>query len=742
VETLWRCQHAFGFDDGAPQHPDPGDAIGGFRLLCELGRGAHGRVFLATQSALGGRAVVLKLAPKTGCEHLSLARLQHSHIVPLYSAHEFPERGLRGLCLPYFGQTTLAALLADLSEQSVATRTGAGLLAALKAREGRAPVPLPVRGPACEVMGRASYVETICEIGIALADALAYAHAHGLVHLDVKPSNVLIAADGVPMLLDFHLARAPLAAGDPPPPWLGGTPEYMAPELAAAVDAVRSGRHIPATVDGRTDVYSLGLLLSEALGLGLDGGPGRLDIPAGLRDILARCTLPNPADRYPNAEQLAVDLRRHLADLPLRGVPNRSLAERWQKWRRRRPLALPGLMICAAVVLCGVWLGLHVNNQAERASVALREGEAHLQHGRFAESVETFRGGEAILRGVPFSGAIARRLHDGRSKAERARAANDLHRLCEQVRPLYAAELVTPEDARAALSRCREVWAQRQAIVAHLDGQPAPSLDRQWRADLLDVGVLTAHLHARQAAPADRESAHRQALAVLAEAESLLGPSGALYRERAVHARAIGALALEDEASRRAEALVPQSAWEYLIAGRAFFAAGDFTRAGAAFDRCLELDPGSLWGNNYRGLCRLRLRDWAGAAADFSACVALAPQTAWCYSNRGLAHTESGRLDWASADFDRGLALDPNCAAALIGRATVRYRAGRFADALADLRLAQATGTPPATVHYHTAAVHLAVGDRLAAIAALRDCLACDPSHADARAALDRLDSK
>jgi tetratricopeptide (TPR) repeat protein len=740
VETLWRCQHAFGFDGGSPQHPEPGDALGGFRLLCELGRGAHGRVFLATQSALGGRAVVLKLAPKTGGEHLSLARLQHSHIVPLYSAHEFPDRGLRGLCLPYFGQSTLAALLDDLSKRAVAPRTGSNLLATLRAREGRSPVPLPVGGPACTVMGRASYVEAICGIGIALADALAYAHAHGLVHLDVKPSNVLIAADGVPMLLDFHLARAPLAAGDAPPPWLGGTPEYMAPELAAAVEAVRRGAHVPAAVDGRTDVYSLGLLLKEALGV--VGNATRSDVPIGVSDILARCTRPDPAERYPDAAQLAADLRRHLAHLPLRGVPNRSLPERWHKWRRRRPLALPGLMICAAVVLCGVWLGSHANHQAERASIALREGEAHLQHGRFAESVETFRGGEVILRGVPFSGTIARRLHDGRLKAERARAASDLHRLCEQVRPLYAAELVTPEGAGAALTRCREVWAQRQSIVAHLEGQPTPDLDRQWRADLLDVGVLTAHLHARQASSVDREAAHRHALAVLDEAEALLGPSGVLYQERAVHARAIGSRALEDEASRRAEALPPRTAWEHLIAGRAFFAAGAFVRAGAAFDRCLELDPGSLWGNNYRGLCRLQLRDAAGAAAAFSACVALAPQTAWCYSNRALAHSESGRLDWASADFDRALALDPNCAAALIGRATVRYRSGRFADALADLRLAQAAGTPPATVHYHTAAVHLASGDRSAAIAALRDCLACDPTHTEARDALDRLDSR
>jgi tetratricopeptide (TPR) repeat protein len=581
-------------------------------------------------------------------------------------------------------------------------------------------------------------VDAVCGIGISLADALEHAHSRGLLHLDVKPSNVLIAADGVPMLLDFHLARPPLSAGAAPPAWLGGTPEYMAPELAAAVEAVRRGEPVPGAVDGRADVYSLGLLLGEALGRA--AGAKHPDVPTGLSDILARCTAPDPADRYASTAQVAADLRRHLADLPLRGVPNRSAGERWRKWRRRSPLTLPGLVIGTACALLAVGFGLDADTRIERARTALREGELHLQSGRFTESVETFRGGETRLKGVPFTAALGHKLRTGRANAERARAATELHQFCERVRPFYAAELVTTADASEAFARCRELWAQRQQIAANLDEQPASELDRRWRADVLDVGILTAHLLARRAAPAEREAAHRQALAILDEAGSLLGPSAGLYRERAVHARALGFQALEAEANSRAASVPPRTAWEHLIAGRTFFAAGDFARAATAFDQSLELDPGSLWGNNYRGLTLLRLSDFNGAAAAFSVCVALAPRTAWCYTNRGLAHTEAGRLDRAGVDFDRALAIDPNGAAALIGRATVRYRSGRFAEAHADLRLAHAAGAPAATVHYHAAAVHLAAGDRRAAVAALRDCLVSDPHHPDARSALARLD--
>ena len=60
-----------------------------------------------------------------------------------------------------------------------------------------------------------------------MANALQYAHERGFVHLDLKPSNVLLAADGQPLILDFHPARGPLPAGEPAPEWFGGTPDHM-----------------------------------------------------------------------------------------------------------------------------------------------------------------------------------------------------------------------------------------------------------------------------------------------------------------------------------------------------------------------------------------------------------------------------------------------------------------------------------------------------------------------------------
>jgi eukaryotic-like serine/threonine-protein kinase len=131
LEVLFDCQRLLGPGRAPPNFPAAGEALDDFLLLAELGRGAHGRVYLATQLSLGNRPVVLKLTPCEVHEHLSLARLQHTHIVPLYSVHDDPFRRLRALCMPYFGGATLAQLLAAMSSQPPAQRTGQSLLDAL-----------------------------------------------------------------------------------------------------------------------------------------------------------------------------------------------------------------------------------------------------------------------------------------------------------------------------------------------------------------------------------------------------------------------------------------------------------------------------------------------------------------------------------------------------------------------------------------------------------------------------------
>lgn len=370
LSAVFGC-HALLADTPAALFPEVGERLGEFQLLAELGRGACGRVFLAEHSLLADRPVVLKVTACEGKEHQVLARLQHTHIIPLHFVTEWPERNLRGLCMPDFGGLSLQALLAQVSAVPPALRTGRHLLAALQRARSRpetkkqelrpvapsrlatsrrrlAPGPetqAPVRpGPVQRFLAHATFAEAMCWVAACLADALQHAHERGLVHLDVKPANVLLAGDGQPMLFDFHLAHGPLPPGAQLDQ-LGGTPGYMPPEQEAALRAVSEDRPVPAGVDGRADVYALGMVLCETLAEQLprpfqaDGALAALrtnpQVSVGLGDIIRRCLEYEPGRRYDEARQLAEDLRLHLDHKPLRGVPNRSLLERWRKWRRR-----------------------------------------------------------------------------------------------------------------------------------------------------------------------------------------------------------------------------------------------------------------------------------------------------------------------------------------------------------------------------------------------------------------------
>ncbi len=242
LTVLLDCDRLLQVRLSALRFPEVGDSLGDFRLSAELGRGAHGRVFLATQPSLADRPVVLKVIPRDGDEHLALAHLQHTHIIPLYAAHDFTDANLRALCMPYLGVASLEHLLRLLRDRPLARRTGHDLLETLDRVQAMAPFALPKASPIRHALTHLPFVEAVCLIASCLADALQHAHERGLVHLDLKPSNILLAADAQPLLLDFHLARAPLAAGDEAPAWLGGTAGYMSPEQQAAYSAAGERR--------------------------------------------------------------------------------------------------------------------------------------------------------------------------------------------------------------------------------------------------------------------------------------------------------------------------------------------------------------------------------------------------------------------------------------------------------------------------------------------------------------------
>lgn len=329
--------------------PECGRTISGFRLVELIGRGAFSRVYLAVDDVLGERQVVIKVCQAGAHEAWIQGKLQHDHIMPIFSITEDEEYGCSVICMPYLGRVTLRDKISAYWNSPEQVRS-------VPAR-----VSQHLPGEALCI----GHVEQVIRLGIAVAEALAYAHGHGVLHLDLKPSNILIDESGSPRLLDFNLSadhRRGIAC-------LGGTLAYMAPEQARAFLDGGDGTHL----DGRADIFALGAMLYEMLcghrpfdprrtavssrtavqdqleqqlqGIPLPWPPGRID--AGLRRIVERCLAADPADRYPAASALVADLQRQ-----------QSFLRRSRRWLRQRRRAAVALVAVVLVAVSGVSVGL------------------------------------------------------------------------------------------------------------------------------------------------------------------------------------------------------------------------------------------------------------------------------------------------------------------------------------------------------------------------------------------------
>jgi serine/threonine protein kinase len=244
--------------------PQVGSDFQGFHLQAELGRGAFCRAYLAQQGDLANRLVVLKIGPHLTGESYTLAQLQHTHIVPIYSFHRLGP--FHAVCMPYFGATTLADVLADLHAAETLPTSGRELVAILEARRNAREAqlcqvtrPSSWRRDTLQMLEQLTYVEAILWLTERLAEGLAHAHERGILHRDLKPANILLTDDGQPVLSDFNLSEDTKLRTSARAARIGGTLGYMAPEH---LDTFQGGKQ---PVDGRSDLYALGMILFELL---------------------------------------------------------------------------------------------------------------------------------------------------------------------------------------------------------------------------------------------------------------------------------------------------------------------------------------------------------------------------------------------------------------------------------------------------------------------------------------------
>jgi WD40 repeat protein/serine/threonine protein kinase len=339
--------------------------FGEYELLEEIARGGMGVVYKARQVRLN-RIVAIKMilagqlasrddVQRFYAEAEAAANLQHPHIVAIHEVGELD--GQHYFSMDFVEGKSLSALV----------------------RDG----PMPI--------------ETAARYVQAIAEAIQYAHQHGILHRDLKPSNVLLDEFEQPRVTDFGLAKrieggSELTASGT----VVGTPSYMPPEQAAA----ERGAIGPAS-----DVYSLGAVLYELVtgrppfqaATSLDTLLQVLDtepvsprllnrkVDRDLETICLKCLQKDPRQRYPSAQALADDLKRHALNQPILARPVGQFGRLW-RWCRRNP-AVAGLLTTIAILLIAVAIASILTATRERslrtaADVAKREAQLNADESR------------------------------------------------------------------------------------------------------------------------------------------------------------------------------------------------------------------------------------------------------------------------------------------------------------------------------------------------------------------------
>ncbi len=455
------------------------ERLGDFRLIRRIGGGGMGVVYLAEQESLGRRVALKLIRP----EHLyfagsrerfrreveSVARLQHPGIVPIYTVGE--ASGIPYFAMEWIHGCTLADVLKKLGDEGPERLSGADLARAVQACSP-SDADEPTEGRASAAF-EGSWAETCLRVVRDVALALEHAHARGVIHRDVKPSNVGVTRGGRIVLLDFGLARA---RGGQKLTRTGselGSLAYMSPEQVKGDENA---------LGPRTDIYSLGVTLYELLTLKvpylsettevtrrliLDGRPDaiRLRNRAIGRDAETVCLKAmerDPARRYATAADLARDIENVLGHRPIEarrpGAWIRSM-----RWMERHPAMSAALALGALLVLGSVGFAIreHASNLAIRRL-------SDLQLIRYYETkAESF---------WPADPAQREGMDAWVGEAERLLSRRTIHRAyLEALRKKslpYTEEMQRKDqaDARARLSGLR---TERAKLLEFLKGTPS-----------------------------------------------------------------------------------------------------------------------------------------------------------------------------------------------------------------------------------------------------------------------------
>jgi serine/threonine-protein kinase len=596
------------------------DLLGGYRIIREIGRGGMAVVYLADDPK-HGRVVAIKVLHAPFARFIGRERflreieiaasLAHPHILPLHDSGEVAADDDEPIL--YF----VSPFVDGCSLHDVIQRDG------------------PLTG------------DGVVRLGREIALALDYAHRQGVVHLDIKPANVLLQ-DGHAVIADFGIAQAMSNAGDPidetGEQMIVGTPAYMSPEQIGGI----------APLDGRSDIYSLGCVLYEmATGkrfAGAEDADGEARMPEPLRQVIVRAVARERDQRYASA----ADLARALAETQ-RPLPRDLFAPRWLVWsttfivaagagllafasnrRLEKELRTPDALVTSPQSIAVLPFA---NAAGDSLHAYFSDGVAQELIARLSKS--------SSLRVTPARSAFRFR-GDTLDVAAIGRALHVAYVLRGSARVSHDSVYVSAQLLRAADGRGE--WASSYA---------RPATERlPIRDDIADraAKALNATLLAN-ALNGSNDARHASAFDLVLRARYLLAQPTRENSDRAlvILNEAVGA------DSTNAAAWVGLARAYRLSAGEGWIPVADGAEhSRRAARRAIALDTNLAGG--YEALAYIQSAydwDWDGASTNFRRALELEPGNADILRSAALLSAKLGRYDAALAGLLRAVDRDP-----------------------------------------------------------------------------------
>ncbi len=726
----------------------PGDVLAGFRIILELGRGAFARVYLAEEVSLGRRAVAIKVSRPEGDEPQILARLQHTHIVPVHSVCDDPQSGLRVLCMPYFGGANLAQVLeasgglipthhdgrslvkaldqVSRNYTSVSSRPAGPVGPAGSAGRGRAwrtdqttaPCPPLFSADKQSLSSSSSRFGSLFSrwVGPRVVPSASVEEQEGD---HDKPSRQFLHGASAVQAAVWIVAR--LADGLEHAHSRGLLHRDLKPS-----NILLAGDGTPMLLDFNLSVESLPFTGETEIQRAFVGGTLPYMAPEHLDAFNPRgSTHPDAVDERSDIYALGLILFEMMAgDAPFPEPPSAgSMLESIQQLyasRRKVPslrARCPDIpwSLDALVAKC---LAFDPSQRYARARDLAEDLHRFLEHlpmkhgpepsfrermGKFARRHPGLCGATSItliaLVLIAFLGATIvmghRILQDIYARVQIRR----FDRNFTEIQFLLNSASDSDENLKRGLAKASKE-------LAHLEGETGlPPLTEGWptrvtlverrrlREQLVELIMLDARARVtrakRHGSEDDRREAVEGAIRRLDDAETIdpAAPS-ALYAERARYYAALGLAEKADADRKRAAARVPTTCHDLTLAGTTLFAAGDCAGAERALRQALQVEMTSFWTWYVLGHCHFAQRRYLEAAGDFGACAARDPTFAWVHFNRGLALAKAGRLLDAQVSYDRALEIDPKFTEALVNRALVELELNDLERARDDLTAA------------------------------------------------------